>query len=244
VRRFAHATGLALAVAGVLILCGSCAGGARTHVIKPDGSEESGTIQSGPWLHAAGHLVLTDNAVRDQGFESFDEENLELGSPDEGNQTPGFEVGARFSLDEDLLGVCCFDLGLHVAQMGSGRYHRFETDRRIGSMMEVAGDLRWRMVEQSWGGFYVTTALGWGAVRLSRELEFDLETQGETGPLKPLQHAAVIGLEGGIAWYLSRAVVLRTGLGNRFWQVTLNESSETVLRRTRMSLSVGLEWAL
>lgn len=217
----------------------ACVTGAQTQVISSEGPRGTSGIDSGFWLHAAGHLALSDRTRLD----SSDNE-LEIEEPDGDNSAPGFGLGARYSLEEDALGFCCVDLGLHVAHLGSGRYFRFETTRRVGSMMEAVGDLRWRFLERSWGGLYAGMGLGWGGVRLSRELEFDLETKGNTGPLKPLQHAVIFIGEVGMVWYLDRDMVLRTGFSTRQWRGQLREENELDLVRFRTVLSVGLEWAL
>jgi len=232
----AHAPLLVCLLAANAVLFGACAGGSHTRALSTEGDEAT---QKGFWLLVESHALLGDSAELDS-----DGSFLELDEPEESLVAPGFGVGARYALSDDALGLSGLDLGLHIAHYGSGRYRRHESERPIGSMVGILGDARWRFVERPWGGIYATIGLGWGGVRLSRELEFDLEGQGNTGHLEPLQHGLTMTAEVGLVWYLHSTLILRTGLGTLFWRGQLNENNSSELSRSRSMVSVGLEWAL
>ncbi|MEE2779435.1 MAG: hypothetical protein VYE15_02850, partial [Myxococcota bacterium] len=195
--------------------------------------------ERGFWLQAESHVLLTDHAQLDS-----DGEPLEMEEPREAMVAPGFGVGLWYGLSDEAIGLSGMDLGLRLTHFGSGRYRRLESERPIGSRVVTVLDARWRFIERSWGGIYATVGMGWGGVRLSRELEFDLESQGNTGALEPLQQGLVMSGEVGVVWFLHSSLILRTGLGNTCWRGTLNENNGVELTRTRSLFSVGLEWAL
>jgi hypothetical protein len=136
------------------------------------------------------------------------------------------------------------EAGLSVEHLGSGRYQRLDTTAEHGSQTSVYGDLRLRWLERSWGALYGVLGLGWSATHMSEALEFDLDNTGISSDVERYQHG-IVGVAGaGVIFNLRDDLMLRAGLSGRSWSPALNgDDGNPQFDRTRMVLSLGLEWA-
>lgn len=79
---------------------------------------------------------------------------------------PLFGIGAHWRTRR-------LDVGAFVEHLGSGRYQRLASRARIGSQIRAAATLRWRYVEQPWGGMYARLSPGLAIIRHSDTFRLD-----------------------------------------------------------------------
>lgn len=79
---------------------------------------------------------------------------------------PIFGVGAHWRTNR-------LDVGAFVEHIGSGKYQRLASKARIGSQLRASATVRWRYVEQPWGGMYARLSPGLAIIRHSDTFRLD-----------------------------------------------------------------------
>jgi len=115
------------------------------------------------WIHGAlgatfsSATTLTHNA---------DEADLSTG----GAVHPSFGIGFHYR-------TARFDVGVLAGGMGSGSVQGLETDRYAGSKARVCASVRWRYVDEPWGGFFLRLAPGVALLEHSDALRSEVAVQ-------------------------------------------------------------------
>ncbi|MCB9729451.1 MAG: hypothetical protein H6744_08885 [Deltaproteobacteria bacterium] len=135
-----------LAVALALALATLSAPAARARTAPPTGTA---------WVGVRTGLAFIDSV-------SIDASSVESTS----DPAPLFGVGAFWRTRR-------LDVGAFVEHIGSGRYQRLASKARIGSQIRAAAALRWRYVEQPWGGMYARLTPGLAIIRHSDTFRLD-----------------------------------------------------------------------
>ena len=141
-----------------------------------------------------------------------------------------------------------FDLGGFVESIASGAFARLESSARFGSQVRFASMLRWRYVDEGWGGLYVRLTPGLGIFELSDPLRFEVSKISSAQQFQDVDDRVfgfTMGFKMGIHFYLAdRFSALFLELGSVLGTASVLDGADQVsYTRTRGLLVVGLEWA-
>ncbi len=87
--------------------------------------------------------------------------------PDSDATDPMFGLALHYRLRR-------FDLGLVIDNIGGGAFQGFDSDRPVGGMSRVAAMLRWRYLDEPWGGLYMRLSPGWMALSHSDHIRAEI----------------------------------------------------------------------
>ena len=180
------------------------------------------------WVGARGGVAITDT--------------LRLHDRELGRQfsaAPGVGVMLHYRLRR-------VDLGLLIEGLGGGRFAFQGTHRAMGGMFRVAGELRWRFFDGSWGALFVRLTPGYALLAHSDAIRFQAaRVAGKTlGQIDSFDHAFGMGFELGLLVYVGSNAALFLGADTVAALTQLPSADDVGYIRLRSLLSLGVEWGL
>lgn len=142
-----------------------------------------------------------------------------------------------------------FDIGAQVDSIGSGTFMGLSRERRIGSKTRVAALLRWRYLDESWGGLFMRLSPGWVALSHSDHIRSQVAVNlgreaDQIGGIDTYNGGFTFGVDFGFMVYFTRDFAALLEIEIVTSTATIQEGSEeTDFAVVQPVFSIGIEFA-